>query len=251
FDEDVEPRSEEYNYTVAFRLRGELQQSALRVALELLAARHAVLRGSFGPQLTQPVVDTVFSDLDLSELDQTERDREVRRQALALAREPFVLSQAAVLRAHLLRLAEREHVLVLALRPTVVGGCSLIVPARELRELYDATLRGETPGLPALAVPSSDDNTHDVEQRLALWCEWLDDLEPLALATDHPRAAVSTSHSASVGFHLDSELSARLKELADSCGATLNQTLLSALFVLVRRYTGQTDLAICTPTSET
>src|SRR4030088_2143580 len=99
-------------------------------------------------------------------------------------------------------------------------------------------------------VPGCDEKVtsfaQTLEQQLDYWRDRLANLEPLELPTDHPRPAVRTARGADLGFQLDRELTTRLKELSRGGGAPLHQTLLAAFFVLLRRYTGQADLAVGT-----
>src|SRR5205807_2589455 len=99
------------------------------------------------------------------------RPDEARRMADAFIVRPFELAQAPLLRALLLRLGERERVLVLSFHHIVTDGWSQGVLARELRELGRRQ------------------------------------------------------------------------------GATLHQVLMAGLMVLLWRYTGQTDIAVGTPTA--
>src|SRR2546423_14800968 len=56
FLDQFEPGSEEYNVLVGLRLRGELDEAALRRALEGVVARHQVLRTSFGAEQGEPLL---------------------------------------------------------------------------------------------------------------------------------------------------------------------------------------------------
>src|SRR5207302_1089804 len=94
--------------------------------------------------------------IDLSHLDEAEREPAAHEQALSVAREPFNLSQAPLLRALLLRLDEHEHVLVLSFHHIVVDGWSAGVLTRELGEVYAATVRGEQAQLPELPIQYTD-----------------------------------------------------------------------------------------------
>ena len=56
FLDQFEPGSEEYNVPFGLRLRGELDEAALRRALEGVVARHQVLRTSFGAEQGEPLL---------------------------------------------------------------------------------------------------------------------------------------------------------------------------------------------------
>src|SRR5207253_1115959 len=147
---------------LALRLRGEFSHWALQTALDALVGRHEALRTSFGSEQGRPVVqvhdalELPFQVVDLSHLDEPEREIEARRQALALTSQPFILSQAPLLRGLLVRLAEHEHVLVLSFHHIVVDAWSVGVLTHELRALYAAAVKGEPAQLPELAVQYTD-----------------------------------------------------------------------------------------------
>src|SRR5690349_469796 len=57
FLDQFEPGSDEYNVPLGLRLRGELDEAALRRALEGVVARHEVLRTSYGVERGEPKVE--------------------------------------------------------------------------------------------------------------------------------------------------------------------------------------------------
>src|SRR5215471_18021538 len=264
FLDQFEPGGGEgYNSGFGLRLRGELDEGALRRALERVVERHQPLRTSFGSERGEPRllvherVKVPWQAVDLRQLGAGEREEEARRLAGELMGRPFDLSEAPLLRVLLMRLGEGERVLVLSLHHIVTDGWSVGVMTRELREQYGAEVEGRESRLPELAVEYGDYahwqrewlSGEELERQLGYWRERLAGLEPLELPTDHPRPAVRTSRGASVELRLESGLAERLRELARRRGATLHQVLMAGLMVLLWRYTGQEDLAVGTVTA--
>src|SRR5438105_2076936 len=229
FLDRFEPGGSEYNVPVGLRLRGELDEAALRRALEGVVARHQVLRTSFGAQRGQPLlkvheaVEVPFEVVDVAS------EEEVQRRAAELARRPFELDRAPLLRGLLMRLGERERVLVLSFHHIVTDGWSEAVFTRELSELYAGA------ELEPLEVQYGDYarwqrewlSGEELERQLGYWRERLGGLEALELATDRPRPAVRSARGGSVEVRLDAELTGRLRELAKEIGATLHQVLMA------------------------
>src|SRR6185295_3742733 len=120
-----------YNLPVSLRLAGELDVAALERALGEVVRRHDSLRTRFAEGEGAPVLVA-----------------EVRRRAAEEAFRPFDLAAGPLFRARLLRLAEREHVLLLAMHHIVSDGWSLGVLLRELSALYAACREGRPPPLP-------------------------------------------------------------------------------------------------------
>ncbi|MEU8525749.1 condensation domain-containing protein, partial [Streptomyces sp. NPDC048629] len=94
---------------------------------------------------------------------------------------------------------------------------------------------------------------------LDYWRDRSADLPALELPTDRPytpnrltevaavgitAAAESVETVEAIGFGVPASTAQRLRTLADDHGATLPQTLLAALMVLIARYTGSDDVAV-------
>ncbi len=117
--DQLDPGQSTYNSPRAFRIRGALDVDALRRALQMIVARHEVLRttisaGGGGPvaQLeADPPMPFAFDDL--SHLGPDLKEAELQRLVEAEIARPFDLSRDVLLRAHLYREAQEQHVLVI------------------------------------------------------------------------------------------------------------------------------------------
>ena len=69
--------------------------------------------------------------VSLSERDESSREEEVQRRLAEQAREPFDLSRDLMLRATLLRLGPRDHVLLLVTHHIASDGWSMAILSRE------------------------------------------------------------------------------------------------------------------------
>ena len=83
-----------------------------------------------------------------------------------------------------------------------------------------------------------------LDKKLGYWTEKLQGVSPLQLPTDYVRPAVRSTRGASVGFSIDKDLSEKIYELSKQQGSSLYMTLLSALNVLLYRYSGQQDITV-------
>ncbi|WP_328491695.1 non-ribosomal peptide synthase/polyketide synthase [Streptomyces sp. NBC_00414] len=287
FLDRFEPGSTEYTTLSVLRLRGPLDIDALRAALDGLVARHEALRTTFaeagpgrgygpgygpgpGPgagagqdgqarQVAHPPypVDLPLDDLTgardrLHSLDAVQAlDALVEREASV----PFDLGAGPLLRARLARLAEDEHVLVLAVHHIVTDGWSVGVLGRDLGELYTAAIESRTPRLPHLPVRYADfaawqrARTDQEDEQLAYWRATLDGVAPFEPPTDRPRPAVRDRDGALVTFTLPAALTERLRATGREADATLYMTLLTACTVLLSRWADQEDIAVGTVTA--
>ncbi|MER5303568.1 non-ribosomal peptide synthase/polyketide synthase [Streptomyces lasiicapitis] len=252
------PGSTEYTTLSVLRLRGSLDEAALRAALDGLVARHESLRTTFAEEdgRARQVVHPPYAvELPLDVLSATDQDAQLDAVLDRAAETPFDLDAGPLLRARLARLTADEHVLVLAVHHIVTDGWSGAVLGRDLSELYAAALEQRAPELPALPVRYTDyaawqrARTNVADEQLAYWRQVLTDLEPLELPTDRPRPAVRTRDGALVTFHLSADLTERLRATARSADATLYMTLLTACQVLLARWADQEDVSVGTVTA--
>ncbi|HLL70298.1 MAG TPA: amino acid adenylation domain-containing protein, partial [Pyrinomonadaceae bacterium] len=262
FLDQFEPDSAVYNIPAAVRLSGVLDASALERSFNEVVRRHEILRTSFALVAGQPaqeIADALTPPLpviDLSGMDEGEREAEVRRRASAEAQLPFDLSRSPLWRATLLRVADDEHVLLLTMHHIISDAWSMGILIREVAALYEAYTRGQRSPLAELPIQYADYahwqrewlEGERLEAQLSYWREQLaDSPKLLELPTDRPRPAVQRYHGASVPFTLSRELTEALQELGRREGATLFMTLLAAFKIVLARYAETQDVAVGTP----
>ena len=131
-----------YNIPAAVRMTGELDVAALERTLTEIVRRHEVLRTSFASvggravQVIHPVAPVKLPLVKLSHLRAEEQEEQVKQLAQAEAAQPFDLSQGPLLRAQLLRLSEREHVVLFTMHHIVSDGWSHAIFIHEVVALY-------------------------------------------------------------------------------------------------------------------
>ncbi|MEW5927424.1 MAG: non-ribosomal peptide synthase/polyketide synthase, partial [Gemmatimonadota bacterium] len=258
----LDPGSPAYNLPYVLRLRGALDPAVLQRSLDALVLRHETLRTVFAEEDGLPVqvvrdgARVELEAVDLRGLPGGLREGEARRLAAEEALRPFDLARGPLLRATLLRLDEREHVLCFTLHHIVSDGWSSGVLVREVGALYGALARGEEPGLPELPVQYADYavwqrerlSSEVLEGHLAYWKARLAGVPPLLdVPTDRPRAAGRHAGAGSHGFRLPAELTRGLRELGRREGTTLFMTALAGWQALLGRYAGQDDVVVGSP----
>ncbi|WP_396617094.1 amino acid adenylation domain-containing protein [Lysobacter soli] len=248
-----------YNESISLDFRGELDADALRDALRGLVARHDILRANFGPDgRTLCVNDAREIDLaliDLSSLDDAERNARVVAHAREVVETPFDLDHGALFRADLLRLAPAHHHLVLTAHHIVCDGWSWWVIVRELGTLYSQAVGHAAQALPpaesfadyALAEAEHPQGaTYRSDE--AYWLSRFADGGPiLDLPTDRARPTRRTFPSIREDHLLDNDLVAAVRRLGARQGASLFATLLAGFAGLLSRLTSQNDVVIGIP----
>jgi amino acid adenylation domain-containing protein/non-ribosomal peptide synthase protein (TIGR01720 family) len=250
-----------YNMPSALRLTGEVDVAALRRSADAMVRRHEVLRTVFTtvdgqPRLSVlPTLELPVRVIDLGDVQGADQEVETRRLAAAQSQESFDLARGPLMRATLIRLGERDHVLLLTSHHIVGDGWSYAIFCRELIAFYDAFRAGSTPDLPELRVQYADFAAWQrqtlqgglLEGQLEYWRRQLAELPVFGVPTDRPRPAVQTFHGAARSFEAAEPLVRALRELGRGAGVTLAMTLLAAYKVLLARYAGQDDVVVGSP----
>ncbi len=251
-----------YNIPGGVRLRGSLDVTMLARSLAAIVDRHEVLRTAFieiegePVQVPLPEVGIPLPLVDLSALPPAEREREARRRGADHARVPFALGNPPLLRLSLLRLEERDHLLLLVIHHIVADGWSMGVWVRELTELYHAALTGAPARLAELPIQYADFAAwqrewlqgEELQARLDYWRRLLGGHLPvLQLPVFRPCMAEASTRGAKSVWTVPQDIAGELSALGRRQNATLFITLLAAFQVLLQRYTGEDDLLVGTP----
>ena len=260
--DQLEPGQSAYHIAAALRLEGALDAAALERSLNEIVRRHEALRTTFSNSAEGPI-QLVASELsipliqrDLRTIPPEQQLAEARRFARELAQHPFDLATGPLLRLALVRLGDREHLLISLIHHIIADGWSMGVFTRELAALYDAFRKGRSSPLAELALQYSDfacwqrDSLRGpvLEEHLAFWKRQLDGAPPvLDLPSDRPRPAFQTYGGKTLFFELDEAISRQVKRVARESGGTVFMTLLSAFALQLSRYSGQDDLVLGTP----
>ncbi|MDZ8188239.1 MAG: amino acid adenylation domain-containing protein [Nostoc sp. ChiSLP02] len=266
------PSSTAYNATYAAKLVTNLDIPALKQAAQGLVERHPVLRTTFATIDGEPV-QTVHEnqqvDFSIEEAFDFGQD-DVNKWLSEKSDRPFNLEQGPILRFDLLinhiktdKLATKEHILLITLHQIIADFCSLEITIGELKALYKAmSTTGYAYATSEAAQLSAQNYQYQdyvkwSEQMLAssagesLWTYWQQQLSGelplLDLPTDRPRPQRQTYNGASRFFTVEEKLRQSLTELANRVGASLYIVLLTALQILLRRYTNQEDILIGSP----
>jgi amino acid adenylation domain-containing protein len=239
-----------------------LRAEALRQSFNATVLRHDILRVTFALSGEEPVQTVTSFEppcvplVDLCGLSPAEREPVAQRIVDDEAQRRFDLQTGPVVRAALLRLSATDHIFLPTLHHVVGDGWSGGVLWHEITTHLEAFSEGLPSPLPALPRQFTDDVlAHGglAENRragqIAYWRQQLADLPPrLDLPSAHrARDEASTSGAHNRLVNLSVPLSAAIEALAKREEVTVFMVLVSALAILLYRYTGQTDVVIATP----
>ncbi|MGD8822698.1 MAG: condensation domain-containing protein, partial [Anaerolineales bacterium] len=264
FLQHLEPTNPAYNRPLVMRLRGPLVFEALQSALLTIQQRHETLRAVFDIEAGKPTLrisDQALAKLELHDL--CNLSGQAQRTALIQelqdrAHQVFSLRGEPIFRANLFRLADDDHVLSLVFHHLAFDRWSEEVFRNELGLLYQAHLHNQPSPLPQLEAHYADFaywqrkwiESEAGQQQHQYWMSRLEgDLPGLELPIDARRPAQRSHTAATVFFDLSADLSRLVRGLSRRGNVTTHTTLMTALLVLLHRYSFQEDILIGIPTA--
>ncbi|NKS63372.1 amino acid adenylation domain-containing protein [Rhodococcus hoagii] len=257
-----DPTSAAENIPMALRLAGDLDVAALHAAITATIDRHEALRTVYPDSADGPHQVILTAAQVLPELVPTDvAADDVLPTVLALAGSGFDVTAAVPLRVALLRLGERDHVLVLVVHHISADGFSLAPLARDVMVAYAACRQGLAPTWSPLPVQYADyslwqravlGDEHDASsvaaRQIGYWVDTLAGLpDRLDLPADRPRPAVQSYRGGTHSFTLDASLHRALLGLGKRQDATLFMVVHAAFAALLARLSGTGDITIGAP----
>ncbi|SNT48365.1 amino acid adenylation domain-containing protein [Rhodococcoides kyotonense] len=250
-----------YNIPIAIRLTGELNETALRSAIDDVVARHEPLRTVY-PSDAEGPTQVVLPDteaVDIEVLDVAPSD--IVHTVQQLAATSFDVTSEVPLRVRLYRIGESDYVLALVVQHISADGSSMGPLTRDLMVAYAARVGGVAPGWSPLpvqyadfavwqrrALGSENDPSSVAFDQLSFWKTELAGLpDQIELPTDRPRPAMQSFAGGKVDFSIDADVQAALTGLARGMNATLFMAVHAAWAALLSRLSGSTDIAVGSP----
>ena len=261
FLEQWQPGAHVYNVPLLFRVHGLLNIAALELSLNAVVQRHESLRTTFHMHVGKPIQRASdHSSVPMLLVDVRGHQGDIESYAIAIAgREmcrPFDLSSDVLLRTVVLQLANDEWLLGIALHHIAADGWSLDILFRELSDSYEAFERGDEWKPDPLPIQFGDYAAWQreylagpiLDEQLDYWRQNLEGAPPqLKLRSDMPRPATQTFQGAVLAFKFPIELAQTVTEICRIEEVTPFIALLTVLQILLRQYSGQTDISVGSP----
>lgn len=136
-------------------------------------------------------------------------------------------------------------------------GWSMGIFFHELTQFYNHYHLKYKINLPTLSVQYKDyaywqrenSNAKELDQQLVYWKEQLEGVEAVNLPTDFTRPAKRSYIGNAIRFSLTKVISDRLRKLSQENGCSLYAILMSGFYLLLHKYSQQTDLVIGSPSA--
>ncbi|MFY9575004.1 MAG: condensation domain-containing protein, partial [Blastocatellia bacterium] len=260
FIDQLQPGSSQYNSWRAIRVKGALDQDALKRAIREIVRRHEVLRTRYRAQDGVPMQEILRDQYMEIEEEDLRREPDESRESMAreIARKygakGFNLETGPLMRVKLIKLGEAECVLVVVMHHIVSDAWSLSILVKEIGALYEGFRRGGESPLEELKIQYADYANwqrswmegEGLKEQMTYWTRQLGgSLPELVLPVD--RVKTETSQAAQHTFLMKAQTISQLRDLSRKEGATMFMMLLAAFKVLLHHYSGQHDIIVGTP----
>ena len=255
------PGSPAYNISLAFRMKGKVNLTAVAQALSEIVRRHEALRTTFvdmdGPkQIVHPPFRLMPEACDLSGLAGDELELQARILASEERAKPFDLVRGPISRFTILPVDRWEYCILITMHHIVSDGWSTTILLNEISRAYMAFSEGRPSPLDEPRIQYADFcywqrewiEAGVLDQQVAFWKEQIGQ-SPLAVEVppDKPRPAIQTFKGSWLPFVISADTASSVKALARANRATLFMVLLAAFQALVHRYTGDDRILVGSP----
>ena len=239
-----------YNMPGVLMLDGGLDKERFESAFRGLIARHEALRTSFDMiegEIVQRITsaDEVEFKIDYAEVSEAEIDSSVKEFVRV-----FDLSQAPMLRVGLVKVSESRYYLMFDMHHIISDGTSMAILTKEFMALYEGHRLNEQ----RLQYKDFSQwqnvflKSEQMQSQESYWLErFSDELPVLNLPLDYARPPVQEFAGDSTRFVIGEDLTEKLRKIARGSGTTMYMVLLSALNILLSKYSGLEDIIVGSP----
>lgn len=240
-----------YNLPSFYQYKGEFHREQFIKAIELLLIRHESLRTTFLIR-EQELLQKINENIDINSYFQ---EKHISSDTLYQEMQQFIrnfdLIEGPLFRIQLVH-CEHRHYIFLDMHHIVTDGISSNIIIRDFISLFAEEK------LPSLIYQYKDYtawqkeflNSPSFRVQEQYWLEqFIGEIPLLNLPTDNQRPAINDYKGASIEIELDSELMEELQQIAVANNTTLYTVMMTLYYVLLFRYTSQTDIVVGSPVS--
>lgn len=242
----IDKESISYNMPFSCKLHGIPDIQKIKSSVQEIINRHESLRTNFimqNGEFVQQIKEDVPFELEYEE-DTERSDEEI---ASAFVR-PFDLGCAPLLRVKVVKREESEYLFLMDMHHIIGDGMSMGILTQEFSQLYN----GETLSEEVHQYKDYSEWVQDkqLDKQKEYWIQQFEDEVPvLNLPLDYPRPQKQEYEGRTVRRTSGVKLKENISKLAEETKTTEYMIFLSALMVLMEKYSCQDDIVIGSPFS--
>jgi amino acid adenylation domain-containing protein len=252
-----------YNLKLTYHLKGELDLEIFEKSLSLMFDQQHTVFSVFKQKDGLPYIDIIPQKVILEHIDLSSENHDVVIKKLyslvaADSRKPFDIETGPLFRLYMLKAAHNDYYFHATIHHIIFDGFSRRVFVQEISKIYNCLLLDKFGSIEQHAYHSYDFADWEIKspseftesQLIEFWKENLRDCpSELKFPFDFNRTNHSTGYGYRESFSVPENISIRLKQLSAENGSTLFETVLSAVGLLLHKYTGEDDICIGIPVS--
>ena len=259
FHQEIYKESTAFNIPLAICLHGKDDRpDAVKAALAATIERHAPLRTSFANDENGPIqqinrkpdISIPYQEIILPKGE--DRSKYIASLSAKQAKRPFDLASDYLFRFELIKFDSELSVILATFHHIVFDGWSLGVFLKDFSQSYMSVINGGSPTLRRLNFTYRDyinnfaqEGSSEHTKNIRYWKSRLDNVPGvLELPSDYPRPQKQTFNGSFYSTLLDENLLKSLDHLSRETGVTFFITALASFFVLLTRFSGQSDLVV-------
>jgi amino acid adenylation domain-containing protein len=244
-----------YNIPDVLMVEGVLDKEKLGEAAQKLIERHEVLRTTF-ETIDDRVVQRLHKNVEFSVdylqkiVEYAENPDKCMEEAIKDFIRPFDLGKAPLLRVALIKLTEEKQLLLFDTHHVISDGISMLILTREFTEIYSGNeLKPQRLQYKDFSEwQNAYLKSEGIQEQEKYWLDrFSDEIPVLNIPLDYTRPVVQDFKGSSIELRIDHELAKKINKLTKEMGTTLYMVLLSAVNILLSKYSGQEDIIIGSP----
>lgn len=256
------PESVMYNIPWKLHINGHLNVETLSLALQKVWQRHEILRSSIRVANDKPFIvysnrfKFPFEYIDLSLYDSDQSQKKVDQKIKEESIRPFNLNNDSLVHIILFQQSEHKFTLFFNMHHIIFDGWSMQILLDEMSTVYNSLLGSKEPELPMLESNFRDFSIWNKQHfqdsnkadTLQYWTEKLQGVEMGSyFPTDYSRFKEQSYAGKILTHKLPKKLMDSLTLFARKERSTLYMVLLTALDILLYKYTNSCDFVVGSP----
>jgi amino acid adenylation domain-containing protein len=252
------------NNGVSLRFNGSLSPEVLEKSINEIIRRHEILRTTFTVKVGQPVqviapsLILPLKIVDLQDLPAAEREACAQRLVAEEFQHHFDLANGSLIKTTLLRLAPLEYWLLIPMHHIITDAWSIGIFFQELETLYNAFSNGLSSPLPEVPLQYADFtlwerkrlNEEVLEKQLSYWLQKLTNSPqpPDFLPSQQLQPTTNSRQASFFSLVLPESLVVSIEALSRTHGFTTFTIIITALKILLFKWSGQTEILVVATT---